>query len=102
MGVGEGRRHVHLAADNLDIGPGFAGAGRFLRFIKRAKRGHTRGERRQRGIAHAVPPIGLLILRAVTPRCRIGWPPIYLRSINHSAIELGVLTILVSPSRWCR
>ena len=36
--------------------PGFAGAGRLLRFIKPAKRGHTRGERRQRGIAHAVPP----------------------------------------------
>ena len=38
--------------------------------------------------------------------CRIGRPPVYLRSINHSAVELDVLTILVSPSRgvssWIR
>jgi hypothetical protein len=44
MGVGKGRRLDHLAADNFDIGPGFAGAGRRHRFIKLAKRGHARGK----------------------------------------------------------
>jgi hypothetical protein len=40
--VGEGRRHVHFAADDFDIGSGFAGAGRLHRFIELAKRGHPR------------------------------------------------------------
>ena len=54
MGVGEGRRHVHLAADNLDIGPGFAGAGRFHCFIKLAKRGHARGASRHNRAPSAI------------------------------------------------
>ena len=44
VGVGESRRQVHLAADDLDIRPGFAGAGGLHRFIELAKRGHARGE----------------------------------------------------------
>ena len=34
--VGKSRRHVHFAADDLDIGPGFAGARSLHRFIELA------------------------------------------------------------------
>jgi len=61
--VGEGRRHVHFAADDFDIGSGFAGAGRLHRFIELAKRGHPR----------CIPIRASERLRqfSVVPRCEI-------------------------------
>jgi hypothetical protein len=42
MGEGEGRGHIHFAADDLDIGAGFAGACSLHRLVEFAKRLHTR------------------------------------------------------------
>lgn len=42
MGEGEGRRHIHFAANDLDIRPGFAGACGLHCLVELAKRGHTR------------------------------------------------------------
>ena len=42
MCVGKGRWHIHLAADDFDVGPCFAGARGLHRLVELAKRGYTR------------------------------------------------------------
>jgi hypothetical protein len=42
--VGKSRRHVHLAADDFDVGPGFVSRGPTSRCIELAERSHSRSE----------------------------------------------------------
>ena len=48
VGEGKGRRHIHFATHDFDIGPGFAGARGLHRFIEFAERGHTRRDTNRR------------------------------------------------------